>query len=71
MKNADVEVTNHGTVWMFAPLTKTGREWVSKNVEVSGWAWMGGMFAVEHRMASSLVEGMEEAGLTLAGEMGD
>lgn len=59
----DVEVENHGSVFMFRPRTELAKEWVAAHVQLEDWQWMGGAFAVEHRYAGDLALGMIDAGL--------
>jgi hypothetical protein len=50
---------------MVTPMTQSGREWIEENVSSEPWQWLGGSFACEPRYAADLVEGMQEAGLTV------
>ena len=59
----DVAVSNHGSVILFAPLTKMAREWIADNVQAEGWQFLGGSLAVEPRFAFELAQGMKGAGL--------
>ena len=59
----DVRISNQGTMWMFTPLTNTAKEWVEENLDLESWQKMGDSFAVDHRPAAALAEGMQEAGL--------
>ena len=62
----DVQVVNHGSVVTFQPLTDVARSWMDENVVSEPWQWLGPAFAVDHRLASQLIEGMHEAGLLIA-----
>lgn len=62
----DVEVSNEGSVFLFHLNTADAEAWVEENVETEGWQWMGRKaFAVDHRYAQLLAEGMLEAGLVV------
>ena len=61
---ADVEVTDHGTVVLFRPLTDACRAWIDNNVDEDAM-WFGGALAVEHRCAPYLIEGMRGSGLDI------
>jgi len=61
----DVLVENHGSVFMFVPMTQEAREWVDENVGLESWQWLGGGFAVEPRCALDLANGMQADGLVL------
>lgn len=62
----DVKIDNQGTIWMFHPISEDAKAWVDENVQLESYQWMGPRFAVEHRYASQLVQGMMEQGLTVA-----
>lgn len=59
----DVRVENHGSLYVFQPLTAAAREWVDEHVALEGWQWIGGGFAVEPRYAHDLEHGMIVDGL--------
>lgn len=61
----DIDINDQGSIVMFTPRTDAGREWMDENVESEPWQWMGPSLCVDHRPAQDLVEGMQEAGLTL------
>lgn len=58
----DVMVENHGSVFVFQPLSPAGREWIDQNVGDDA-QWIGGGLAVENRYARELAQGMLDAGL--------
>jgi hypothetical protein len=60
----DITVENHGSIFLFQPLTAAAREWIEENV-VSETQWFGTALAVEHRYAWSLAQGMVADGLKL------
>lgn len=61
----DIKITDEGSIVMFTPMTKAGEDWIQQNVEFESWQMMGPSLCVDHRPAQGLVEGMQEAGLTL------
>jgi hypothetical protein len=63
----DVRVENHGTLFVFQPLTDAGRTWIDEHVESESWQWIGGGLSVEHRYAEHLATGMQADGLTVVG----
>ncbi len=63
MERIDVEVENHGTVFLFRPLTPRGFEWIEDNVQAESWQWFGNALTVDHRYAVDLATGMQSAGL--------
>ena len=66
MKNSpDIKVHNQGTIWLFTPLTQTATDWVEENLDLEPWQNMGNSFAVDHRPAANLAEGMRQAGLVV------
>lgn len=58
MKAEDVQVENHGSIFLFRPLTDEARTWL---VEHTDGQWFGGALAVEHRYAADLANGILEA----------
>ena len=61
----DVMVENHGTVFLFAPLSDAAKEWVRENVVLEPYQWLGPAFSVEHRYARDLAAGMQSDGLVV------
>lgn len=55
----DFQITNHGTIWTFTPLTCEASDWWQDNVE-NGPSF-GRAFAVEHRMAEPILAAIERA----------
>ena len=62
-QTADVLVENHGSVFVFTPLTAAAREFVEEHVHLESYQWLGASFAVEHRYARDLAQGMIDDGL--------
>lgn len=56
----DVEIENHGSIWIFRPKTDQGRDWLVENTE---GIWWGGGLAIEPRWAQGLCDGMEWEGV--------
>jgi hypothetical protein len=58
----DFTAENHGSVVLFRPVSTRAARWVEDNVPLEGWQWLGHAFAVDHRCALGLLEGIVEAG---------
>jgi hypothetical protein len=58
---ADVEVMNEGTIFLFTPLTQEAKDWIESHVEDP--MYYGNSLVVEHRYALDLAEGMVNDGL--------
>ena len=58
-----VEITDHGSVVTFTPLTQEAKDWFAENVASEGWQWLGPALGVDHRFATDLTSGLEDAGL--------
>ena len=58
----DVSVEDHGSLWLFRPLTEEAKTWIDDNVEDAA-LWFGGALAVEARFVQAMVEGMLADGL--------
>lgn len=59
----DVQIENHGSIFLFRPLTDAAREWVDEFVKPDNW--FGNGFAVEGRYALDLANGMQRDGLVV------
>lgn len=61
---ADVRVWNRGaSVVMVEPVSDEAKAWVSENVGLEGWQYLGNSFAVEPRYVDDLIAGMQGDGL--------
>jgi hypothetical protein len=60
----DVNIENHGTLFLFRLNTPEVKAWVEENVQVESHQWFGGALAVEHRYAESLAQGILDAGFS-------
>ena len=54
-------ISNHGTVIMFEPLTKAAQNWWDKNVNSDCQKIGFHSYVVEHRYAPDIVEGIKNA----------
>jgi hypothetical protein len=61
----DFAVTNEGTLFMFFPQSKRAKKWTDENVHLESYQWLGFRFAVEHRFAENLCEGIVSDGLSV------
>lgn len=59
----DMKIQDEGSIVLFVPLTDFARQWVDENLALESWQWFGDGFAVEHRYADPLRQGMENDGL--------
>jgi hypothetical protein len=50
---------------MVTPMSPAAREWVDENVPLESWQWLGAGFACEPRYVTTLIDGMQEDGLTI------
>lgn len=62
-QQVDVLVENHGSIFVFQPLTQAGRDWIAENIPEP--VWFGGGLCVEHRYAGDIAAGMQADGLVL------
>ena len=58
-EKVNIEVRDEGTVVLITPVSKQAKKWVNENVQVESWQWLGQGFAVDHRYAPYLLQGME------------
>jgi hypothetical protein len=59
---SDVRVENHGSLFVFQPLTPAAQTWIEENVSEESTWWAGGL-VVEPRYARDLAAGMLADGL--------
>ena len=59
----DVQISNHGGFFLFSPLTKAAREFITNYVVNEETQMYGESVVVEHRYAWDLAEGMKNDGL--------
>jgi hypothetical protein len=59
----DVNVSNHGGIFLFRPATTRGCTWLEENTEGT---WFADALVVEHRYARDLADGMLADGLRVA-----
>jgi virulence-associated protein VagC len=58
-EKVNIEVRDEGTVVLITPVSKQAKKWIDENVQVESWQWLGQGFAVDHRCAEDLLEGMQ------------
>jgi hypothetical protein len=63
---ADFEVSNHGTIYIFTPLTPAARDWVAEFLPDDAQRWAGGI-VIEHRYIWDVVIGARRDGLVVRG----
>jgi hypothetical protein len=64
MSTLDFTVTGGGSIYLLRPLTDAARAWVDDHIPDTAM-WLGRAVAIEHRYLWPIVEGIDEAGLTL------
>jgi hypothetical protein len=63
---ADFEVSNHGTIFIFTPLTPAARDWVTEFLPEDAQRCASGV-VIEHRYISDVVIGAQRDGLMVRG----
>jgi hypothetical protein len=61
----DVRVENHGSIFIFQPMTPEARQWIDDHVTGEHMFYAGGL-VVEPRYAGDLAAGMQDDGLVVA-----
>lgn len=62
---ADFHIINHGSIVTFQPLTEAAEDWWDAYVDDA--PAVGGAYAVDHRYADSIIEGLADEGFSLGG----
>lgn len=60
----DFRFTNHGSITILTPLTEAAQEWVDENLPEDALGFGGGV-VIEPRYAGSILEGLQDDGLTI------
>jgi hypothetical protein len=60
----DVQISKHGSLFLFQPLSSAANEWIEENVG-GDTSYFGSALAVESRYALDLAGGMKDDGLVL------
>ena len=61
---SDIKVENHGSIFLFQPLTDSARNWIEEHVGEDAQFWSGALVC-EPRYASDLADGMMSDGLVV------
>jgi hypothetical protein len=59
----DFVIISHGTIWTFNPLTVAAEDWWQDHVQ--NGPQFGGSYAVEHRYARDIVNGLQQEGFRI------
>ena len=63
-KTADINVTGGGSIFLLAPQTPAGRDWIDQNIgQDNGFQPYYPTVLVEHHYVGDIVEGMVAGGL--------
>jgi len=63
-KTADINVTGGGSVFLLAPATQAGRNWIDQHIgKDNGYRPYYPTVVAERRYVQDIVDGMEAAGL--------
>jgi hypothetical protein len=65
MTGSDFIVSDEGSIVTFYPRSDAAQGWWEENVHAEPWQCIGRRWAVDHRMAQNLVNGIEAAGFTI------
>ncbi len=51
-------------MYLVTPKSDRAKEWVTENVTIPSWGWLGSSFAIDHHCIEDLELGMVDAGFT-------
>lgn len=63
-RQADVQITREGSIFLFTPLTDAAREFIEERVQADAHWWAGSLVIDQH-YALDLARGMADDGLRL------
>lgn len=61
----DFHIEDHGTVWLFQPLSEAAKTFLEEEVESGPWQWLGDFLYVDRRPAIALREVLIDEGFSL------
>jgi hypothetical protein len=61
---ADVQFTDHGSIWLAQPLTPAAQDWIAEHIPDDA-LWHGHALVIEARYLGHIVQGMAAAGLRI------
>ncbi len=61
----DVQVSNHGSIYVLTPITDVAREWIDEYIPEDAMRWGKDGVVVEPRYVDLVIAGMREAGLVV------
>jgi hypothetical protein len=61
----DINIENHGSIFLFHPNTPEGGRWLEENVQSESWQWFGKALSVDHRYAQGLAAAALDDGLSV------
>jgi hypothetical protein len=66
---ADVEFSEHGTIWLARPLTKTAHRWIARNIDKDAASvdWHEGALAIDDTYVGDVAIAMIIDGLKVEG----
>lgn len=50
----DISISDHGSIWLFRPISEEAKAFFDENVASEPWQWLGGALGVEARYAGGL-----------------
>lgn len=61
----DFHISDHGSVWLLAPVSKAAKEFVADNID-PGAQWFAGSVVIEWRYVEPIVNAIDDAGLSVS-----
>jgi hypothetical protein len=61
----DFTIHNDGSIFMVTPNTQFAKDWVTENISLEPWQWLGNSFSVEYHYIAELVQGMVNDGFSV------
>lgn len=61
----DIQLEDRGSIWLFRPLTKTGKDWIGETAPEDA-QFFGRAMVVEPRYVNGVIDAIVDAGLEWA-----
>lgn len=64
---ADLQIQNHGSIFIMTPTSKAGHQWVDECIPVDATRWGQCSIVIEPRYLENIIDGACCAGLSIGG----
>lgn len=66
-READFLINDQGTIVLLTPQSEAAKAWATEHIHAEPWQMFGPAYAIDHRFAQAILDGIEADGLTVEG----